>query len=294
MTYLRQRMLEDMQLRGLAERTQEGYLRAACQLAAYYNKSPDKISEEELRQYFLYLKNEKEVAHSTFSVALCGLKFFYEYTLGREWPTFELARPAKSKKLPIVLSREEVKQVIGNLYDLRYRACLATIYGCGLRLGEALRLEVSDIDSDRMMLRVRQGKESKDRYVPLPQMSLALLRQQWFIHQHPQLLFPARKKKEDGKPHSISGSSVRKALQRALVKSGVQKKATPHTLRHSYATHLVEAGVSLRVIQVYLGHSSIKSTMVYTHLTKPTETRVVETINGLMSELVDSVEDLPW
>ena len=294
MTYLRQRMLEDMQLRGLAERTQEGYLRAAHQLAAYYNKSPDKISEEELRQYFLYLKNEKKAARSTCSVALYGLKFFYEHTLDREWPTFELIRPPKSKKLPVVLSRKEVKQVLNNLYDLRYRACLATIYGCGLRLGEALRLEVSDIDSNRMMLRVRQGKESKDRYVPIPQMSLALLRHQWLIHQHPQLLFPSQKKEEDSDYHAISSSSVRRALKRALAASGVQKKATPHTLRHSYATHLAEAGVNLRVIQAYLGHSSIRSTMIYTHLTKPTEDRVVETINGLMSDVIDPDGDLPW
>lgn len=144
------------------------------------------------------------------------------------------------------------------------------------------------------MLRVRQGKESKDRYVPLPQMSLALLRQQWRIHRHPRLLFLSSRKEDDGKPCSISGSSVRKALKRALATSGVQKKATPHTLRHSYATHLVEAGVSLRVIQAYLGHSSIKSTMVYTHLTKPTEDRVIETINGLMDGLVEPDDDLPW
>ena len=155
MTYLQQRMLEDLQLRGLAESTQEGYLRAVCQLATYYNQSPDQISEEELRQYFLHLKNEKKVASSTFAVALCGLKFFYEHTLGRKWPTFELTRPKREKKLPVVLSREEVKKVLGHLYQFQYQVCLTTIYGCGLRLGEALRLEVSDIDSDRMMLCVR-------------------------------------------------------------------------------------------------------------------------------------------
>lgn len=293
MTYLRKRMLEDLQLRGLAESTQEGYLRAVYQVAAYYGKSPDQISEEELRQYFLYLKNEKKAARSTFAIALYGLKFFYEYTLGREWPTFELTRPPKGKKLPVVFSREEVKKVLENLYKFRYRACLTTIYGCGLRLGEALRLEVPDIDSDRMMLCVRQGKGAKDRYVPLPEAALSLLRQHWSTHRHPRLLFPSQDIEDDGKLRSISPSSVQRAFKGALADSGVQKKATPHTLRHSYATHLLEEGVDLRVIQLYLGHKSIQSTMVYLHLTKPTEGRAVKAVNGLMSGLSDNGSDLP-
>jgi site-specific recombinase XerD len=281
MTALRKRMTEDMQLRGLAKKTQESYLRAVRQISIYCGKSPEQINEEELRRYLLYFKNEKKIACSTFRVALAGLKFFYEQTLGRKWPTFELVQPPKDKKLPLVLSKEEVIRTLASVYHLRYRACLATIYGCGLRIGEALRLEVSDIDSERMLVQVRKGKGAKDRYVPLPRTLLLLLRPHWRTHRHPRLLFPSRVNRQS----SFSASSVRRALKGALSDSGVDKPATPHTLRHSYATHLLEAGVSLRVIQAYLGHSSITTTMVYTHLTKPTEERAANAINDLMVEL---------
>lgn len=239
-------------------------------------------------------KNDKKAAQSTFSVALYGLKFFYEHTLGREWPTFDLVRPSKRKELPVVLSREEVKEILGNLYKFKYRACLTTIYGCGLRLGETLRLEVSDIDSDRMQLRVRSGKGSRDRYVPLPQTLLLLLREYWKTHRHPRLLFPSDREDSDGKISAICPSSVQRAFKSALADTKVKKEATPHTLRHSYATHLLEEGVSLRAIQAYLGHSSIMTTMVYLHLTRPTESRAVEVINGITSELEVSVDGLIW
>ena len=188
----------------------------------------------------------------------------------------------------MVLSREEVNRILGSLYRFQYQTCLTTIYGCGLRIGEALRLEVGDVDSDRMLLRVRQGKGAKDRYVPLPQAVLLFLRQNWATHRHPRLLFPSRRKRHI----SITPSGVKRALDRALVDSGVQKAVTPHTFRHSYATHLLESGVSLRAIQIYLGHSSIQSTMVYTHLTKPMENHAIETINGLI-ELPSPANGLP-
>jgi integrase/recombinase XerD len=150
MTVLRQRMVEDMQLRGLAEKTQDAYLRAVRQLAEYYDKSPDQIDEEALRQYFLYLKNEKCVSTSAFTIALCGIKFFYERTLQRGWRTLELARAPKEKRLPVVLSREQVRQILNCLRQPVYRACLSTIYACGLRIQEGVNLRVGDIDSARM------------------------------------------------------------------------------------------------------------------------------------------------
>jgi integrase/recombinase XerD len=191
MTPLRQRMIEDMQLRGLAPRTQEAYVGAVKQLAEYYHKSPDLITDEELRQYFLYLKNDKHASRSTYTHALYGIRFLFQYTLKRPEVALDWVRPPKEKKLPVVLSVEEVKRILDCLHCLHYRACLSTIYSCGLRLQEGVHLQVQDIDSARMMLHVRQGKGNKDRYVPLPQNTLELLRQWWSIHQHPVWIFPA-------------------------------------------------------------------------------------------------------
>jgi integrase/recombinase XerD len=176
MTPLRQRMMEDLQLRGLSAKTQDAYLRAVRQLAEHYHKSPDLVTEEELRQYFLYLKNDKQVSRSGFTIALCGLKFFYERTLHREWATLDLPRRTREKKLPVVLSTTEVGQILACLRRPYYRVCLTTIYSCGLRLLEGVHLQVTAIDSERMMLHIRHGKGDKDRYVPLPAGTLQLLR----------------------------------------------------------------------------------------------------------------------
>lgn len=292
MTILRERMLADMQLRGLAEKTQEAYLRAVRQLAAYYGKPPDQIDEEELRDYFLYLKNEKKASRSACTIAICGLKFFYERTLGREWVTFDLVRPPKSKKLPVVLSQAEVRRVLACLRRFHFRVCLTTIYSCGLRLQECLQLQVADIDGDRLLLHVRQGKGAKDRCVPLPAATLTLLRRQWQAHRHPQWLFPARRNPQATQPMHPSG--VQRAFKAALAESGVQKKATVHTLRHSYATHLLEAGVNLRVIQSYLGHRSPKTTAIYTHLTRNVQSKAVDVIDQLMADLQLETEPAPW
>ena len=292
MTQLRQRMLADMQLRGLAEKTQQSYANAVCQLANYYGKSPDQVTEEELRDYFLYLKNEKKASRSACTVALCGIKFFFEQTLQRHWKTFDLVRPPKSKKLPAVLSQEEVKQVLGCVRRAHYRNCLTTIYTCGLRLQEAIHLEVRDVDGDRELLHIRQPKGWRDRYVPLPQTTLTLLRQQWAIHRHPTLLFPSRTQQQA--TQSMSPSGVQRAFKAACVDSGISKPATVHTLRHSWATHLLEAGVNLRLIQRWLGHKSLQTTAIYTHLTRTAETLAGEKINRLMANLVDEPVDVPW
>ena len=291
MTVLRQKMLEDMQLWGLSTRTQESYIQAVRQLAKYYHKSPDQISEEELRQYFLYLKNVRRVSRSTCTIALCGIKFFYEHTLKQEWHTFELIRPPHEKKLPVVLSVEEVGRILRCVHHERYRVCLTTIYACGLRLLEGVHLQVKEIDSQRKMLHIYQGKGDKDRYVPLPDVSLEMLRQHWRTHRNRVWLFPALHAARIGWSDAgqadgpMNESCVQKAFRGALAQSRVHKIATVHTLRHSYATHLLEAGVNLRVIQLYLGHASLTTTAIYTHLTSVTEAQASDKINEMLAGL---------
>ena len=288
MTELRKRIIECLHLRGLSERTQEAYTRAVRQLAEHYHKSPDLITEEELRQYFLHLINVKHYSRNTTTIALCGIRFFFEQTLNRNWTIFNLVRPAPEHKLPVILSLEEVREILNRVRLLRYRVCLSTIYSCGLRLQEGIRLAVPDIDSARMMIHIRHGKGNKDRYVPLPQRTLKLLRDYWVTHRHPALIFPA-----EGRAHlalsqatePMSKSSVQDAFRAALKQSGINKLASVHTLRHSWATHLLEAGVNLRLIQEYLGHSSPATTSVYTHLTVKSEQLGAEAINRVIDNL---------
>jgi len=282
MSVLRQKMIEDMQLHGFALRTQEAYLLAVRQLAKHYRKSPDQIEEEELRQYFLFLKNEKHAARASCTIALCGIKFFYERTLGREWKTFEFLRPPKEKKLPMVLSVAEVGRVLGCVHRPRYRVCLTMIYVCGLRLLEGVHLQVKEIDGERQLLHICQGKGNKDRYVPLPSTCLQMLRGHWLTHRNPLWLFPSPLE-DANQPMNESG--VQRAFRAAVQESGVHKQATVHTLRHSYATHLLEAGVNLRIIQSYLGHASPSTTAIYTHLTSTTETQTRHTIDEIVTSL---------
>ena len=171
MTALRTRFIEDMQLHGYSPKTQSCYVGAVCGLAKHYHKSPDQISEEELRRYFLFLTLEKKVARATATIALCGIKFLFQNTLQRNWTAFKLLRPRREKKLPVVLSREEVRKILPCVRTPMYRVCLTTIYSCGLRLSEGLFLRIGDVDSQRMLLRIR-GKGNKDRFVPLPQRTL--------------------------------------------------------------------------------------------------------------------------
>lgn len=288
MKSLRQQMLEEMQLRGLSTGTQECYISAVRRLAAHYQKPPDELSDEELRNYFLYLMNEKQLSSSSCRVAHYAIRFLYVETLKRPWPPDLVVRPAKATKLPVVLSVAEVQQILACVRKPQYRVCLSTIYACGLRRGEGVSLQVSDIDSERMILHVRQGKGAKDRHVPLPQSILEMLRCHWTSHHHATWLFPA--KPHNGEPAStavtsMSPNSLQKAMRAAVKESGIHKHATVHTLRHSYATHLLEAGVSLRLIQAYLGHSSPITTARYTHLTRPTETAATEAINRIMAEM---------
>jgi len=282
MTALRQKMIEDMQLHSFSERTQDSYLRAVRQLAAYFNKPPDQITEEELRQYFLYLKNVKKASRSTITLALCGIKFFYERTLQRQWATLALVRPPREKKLPVVLSVGEVRQVLERVRHWHYRVCLSTIYACGLRLQEGLHLQISHIDGARQMVHVCHGKGGKDRYVPLPQPVLEMLRQYWSTHRDPVWIFPSTHQTSKG---PMDASGLQRAFKAAMRESGVHKPATVHTLRHSYATHLLEAGLNLRLIQAYLGHASPTTTAIYTHLTQPSEDIAIQAVNRIVAGL---------
>jgi len=282
MTALRQKMIDDMQLRGFAERTQEAYLSAVNQLAKHYRKPPDQIDEEELRQYFLFLKNEKHAARNTCTIALCGIKFFFERTLGREWKTFDFLRPQREKKLPVVLSIAEVRSTLAHVRRPHYRVCLSTIYACGLRLLEGVHLQVSHIDSERHLLHICHGKGGKDRYVPLPPPILRMLRRHWLTHRNPLWLFPSPFQVEKG---PMNESGVQRAFRAAVRESGISKHATVHTLRHSYATHLLEAGLNLRIIQSYLGHASPATTAIYTHMTQTSNERTAQTINQVLAQL---------
>jgi integrase/recombinase XerD len=294
MTALRRRMVEDLQLAGLAERTQEAYVRGVRQLAEHYMKSPADIGEEELRQYFLYVKNVKKWARPTCTTAICGIKFFWEQTLRRDWTTIGLVRPAREKKVPVILTREEVIAILREVKLLRYRVCLETIYSCGLRLSEGINLQVGDIDGARGLIHVRNGKGGKDRYVPLPTHTLGRLRELWKSHRNPTWIFPMAGKPGRGYRHEqymrtakvpCSKSVVQAAFRKALKATGICKKAHVHTLRHSYATHLLEAGVNLRQIQVNLGHNSAQSTSVYAHLTAIGQEKARQTLDQIMNDL---------
>ncbi len=289
MTHLRKRMLEDMQLKGFSERTQECYARSVRQLAQHYNKAPDQISEEELRNYFLHIKKVKKWKRATVTIALCGIKFFFTQTLNRQWTTFDLVRPQPERRLPVILTREEIQRILKCVRFPIYRVCLLTIYSCGLRLLEGCTLKVSDVDSQRMVLHIEQGKGGKDRYVPLPRRTRTELRNWYKTHRNPNWIFPAAGRGSHNDfsvatrftPHN----NVQIAFKTALRKSGVNKRASVRTLRHSYATHLVELGVNLRLIQEYLGHMSPKTTAIYAHLTDVALNQAKGTINRFMDEL---------
>jgi integrase/recombinase XerD len=280
MTPLRLQMIEDMQLNGLSASTQRAYADAIAQLARHFHRSPDQLGEQELRQYFLHLTNEKKVSRSTTTIALCAAKFLYKKTLRRQWSTLELIRPAYARKLPVVLSRDEVRRILNEVQNPTYRACLKTIYSCGLRVFEATHLKVANVDSARMLLLI-DGKGNKQRYVPLPEVTLALLREHWRRHRHPLWLFPAPRSR-DGLLHQ---TTLGQALHRACEAAGVAKAAHLHTLRHSYATHLLEAGINLRIIQENLGHRSARSTQIYTHLTPEVRAALSDPLNQLMQDL---------
>jgi integrase/recombinase XerD len=288
MTGLRKRMIECLQLRGFAPRTQTEYVGVIRRLAKHFKKSPDLITNADLQRYFLHLISVKKYSPSALTVELSATKFFYEKVLNKHWPILDIVRPPRQKKLPSVLSLEEVRRVLGLIKSPRYKACLTTIYSCGLRLQEGINLQVRDIDSARAMLHVRHGKGNKDRFVPLPARTVEVLRQYWSTHRNPTWLFPggANRSRLRHSTVPINESGLKAAFSQAVVESGINKHVSIHTLRHSFATHLLEAGLNnIRLLQAYLGHSSLASTAIYTHITALAEQQGVETINRIMGDL---------
>ena len=288
MTDLFTRFSEDLQLKGLSPKTIRMYTRAVKQLTKHYNKSPEKISDEELRQYFLYNKNERKWSRVASTISLCGIKYFYTLTLKRKWTTLQFIRPEKEKKLPVILSRNEVNAILNRVQFPHHRACLKVIYSLGLRLGEGVRLQISDIDSDRMFVHIHQAKGNKDRYIPMPVRTLEILRAFYKIHRNPVWIFPAPGRGGDKMPVNnvpIPLSSIQIAFGEAKKKAGIHKKVSVRHLRHSYATHLLEAGVPLRYVQQYLGHEDPKTTMVYTRLIKQDLAEPTRILNEVMQNL---------
>ncbi len=278
---------EALQLSGKGDTTQESYTRAVRLLIEHFgNKTPDLITEEELQEYFLHCRNVRKWAPKTMAVCYAGIRFFFENVLRRDWHILSIIRAQTEHRLPTVLSIEEVRATLSRVTSPRNHAFLSTVYSCGLRLQEALHLEVPDIDKHRMMIHIHRGKGTKDRYVPLPRTTYALLRKHWATHKNPRLIFPSRGIYKDGsdirKP--VSYSTVQAALQNAVRAAGIQKRnVSIHTLRHAYATHLLEAGVNLSVIQQYMGHSSLETTMIYLHLTTKGQEDAYKIIDQLMT-----------
>jgi site-specific recombinase XerD len=284
-----ERMIQALQLNGKGERTQEAYARAVRMLVEFYHKAPDEITAEELQAYFLHRRNVSRWSPATLRICYAGVRFFFEKVLQRDWPIFTILRAERERKLPAVLSVEEVRRTLGCVTTFHNQAFLTTVYSCGLRLQEGLHLEVSDIDSARRMVHVHRGKGAKDRYVPLPGATLTLLRKYWRTHRHPRLLFPAVGRGHQAAPGAttpMATSSVQGAFRQALRVAGIHKRQVSlHTLRHSYATHLLEAGVNLRAIQRYLGHTELETTMVYLHLTQKGQEDAYHLIDTVMGGL---------
>ncbi len=277
-----------LQLAGMSERTQQCYTRSVRMLVEHYNKTPDKINEHELQDYFLHRQNVDKWSPATMRICYSGIKFFFINVLKRDWHTLKLIHAKREQRLPTVFGQNEIWNILNTVNTPQNKAYLTTVYSCGLRLTEALHLQVSDIDGDRMRIHVHRGKGAKDRYVPLPKSTLAILRDYWKHHCNPVWVFPrlGRSGKEGPtakKP--MAKASVQGALRRVLAQLKIKKRASIHTLRHSYATHLLEAGVNIRRIQQYLGHSSLNSTMVYLHLTTQGHERAYGIINDMMSLL---------
>lgn len=281
MTPLRQRMLDDLTLRNYAEGTQQAYLRAVAHFAAYFGRSPDQLGPEEVRQYLVYLMRTRNMSWSGYIVHLCVLRFFYHVTLGRDEMLHGIAYPRSERRLPVVLSPAETERFFRAVWNLKHRALLKTAYAAGLRVSEVAALRVTDIDGSRGVIRIRQGKGRKDRYAPLPPRLLEVLRDYWRACRPHPWLFPSRRTKRPLHPRSIQ-RPCKEAGQRA----GLRKTVTPHTLRHSFASHLLEAGVDLRTIQVLLGHRSLQTTAHYTHLSQA----ALRTLPSLLDRLTETAE----
>lgn len=263
MTPLRQRMIEDLKIRNLSLRTQASYVRLIEQFARHFKKSPELLGPEQIREYQVYLVNERDLSPSTLTQVVAALRFLYGTTLRRSWAVEAIAYPRKPKRLPMVLSRLEVARILDAAWSRRFHTILSLVYGCGLRSAELTHLRVQDIDSDRMLLRIASGKGDKERWVPLTAKLLELLRKYWRAFRPKYWLFPG-----STPDRPMREESVRQVFNLLCEELQLKKNVTLHTLRHSYATHLMEDGVDIRTIQVVLGHSSLGTTGIYTHVSE--------------------------
>jgi integrase/recombinase XerD len=290
MSPLRQQMIAALQLSGKGERTQEAYVREVRLLAQFYHKSPDRISEPELQRYFLHRKNVDGLAPASMRICYSGIRFFSQHVLQRDWSTLSLLRTQTTHHLPAILSVEEVRRLLASATPCHNQVYFTTVYSLGLRLHEALSLQVSDIDGQRLQVHIHRGKGATDRYVPLPADTLARLRTYWKTHRHPTWLFPATGRDHQQSPTAtvpMSRSSVQGAFRKAKQRAGLTKMGVAiHTLRHSYATHLLEAGVNPRLIQRSLGHTQLETTMISLPLTHQGQEEASARLNALMQGLL--------
>jgi len=263
MSKLREQMQADLQLIGITPKTQNVYLREVSNLANYFNKPPEQLGENEIREYLLYLLKERKLSQGTFRFYVAGLKFFYKTTLKRQEVVAHIRYPKQKKTLPIGLDMSEVEALFTVTENIKHKAILMITYSSGLRISEASRLKITDIDSKRMMVRVEQGKRSTDRYTILSQTALECVRQYWREHRPKQWLFEGTK--EDT---HITVSSITQIFHKAKKRAGITKPASVHSLRHAFATHLIEAGTSLHHVQLLLGHRSPTTTTVYLHVSQ--------------------------
>jgi len=262
MTSLRERMTEDMQIRNFSVSTQVSYKEHVSLFARHFNRSPEQLGPQEIREYLIYLTNERKLAASSIHVAVWSLRFLYKVTLNKEWRFDEvIPAPKKPQRLPVVLSPEEVLQFLGCIASRKHHAILTSCYAAGLRISEAVSLTIPAIDSARMILRVEQGKGRKDRYVMLSPRLLEILRIWWCIERPKHWLFPG----ETPQTH-VSENTVGQACQKARRVCGIPKPITPHSLRHAFAVHLLESGTDVRTIQLLLGHRSLVTTARYLYI----------------------------
>lgn len=266
MTALRKRMLEELQRRNYSPETTRLYLGTVKDFARYFGKSPDKLGQEDLRQYQLYLLNERKLSVGTIVARIAALRFFFVKVLRRPYRQVDLVYPKQPERLPVILSEEEVARLIESASSSYHRVILMTLYGTGLRREELCRLKLTDIDSQRMVIHVRQGKGNRDREVTLSPRLLEVLREYWRWRKPKIFLFPSQQRKRQEKP--IDSKTVYYAVREAARRAGIQKKVAPHLLRHSWATHLLERGTDLKTIQVLLGHVDLESTTIYLHLSQ--------------------------
>lgn len=284
---LKKRLAGDLKLAGYRKRTRDTYLERVCSLANYYDQCPSKLSDEQIRDYLLYIVDERHYSPSSLRIANAALKFFYKVTLKRDVKLLDTVKAESRDKLPDIFSVEDAWRIIHTTRSTHHKACFAVLYTCGLRIHEALNLTINDIDTPRMQIRIRAGKGGKDRAVPMSSWTLQTLRKQWATHRNPSLIFPAIGTTQNlasiaKKP--MCANAPRNTLRAVVEELNVKiPQVRLHAFRHSYATHLLDAGVNICSLKEYLGHSSLSSTMVYLHLTKHGHERaclIIETIMG--------------